>query len=111
MLRCSQEVDVRELDSKSCRLLWVHFLDGAGLDIDPDAVDLVEIGPGYADEARVVRIVNRVNGAILIDAGFAGREPVLLDRLELGVLGVCPVVLAFPLDHVSVFGSLAVDGP
>ena len=69
----------RDPGSKSRRLLCVHFLDGAGLEVDLDAVDLFEIGPGHADEARFVRIVNRVNGAILIDAGFAGREPVLPD--------------------------------
>jgi hypothetical protein len=40
------------------RLLCVHFLDGAGLEINLDAVDLVEIGPGHADEARMVRIVD-----------------------------------------------------
>ena len=111
MLRCSQEVDVREPDPNSRRLLCVHFFDNAGLEINPDAVDLVEISPGYADEARVVRIVNRVNGAVLIDSGFARREPVLFGRFELGVLGVCPVVLTFPLDHVRVFGGLAVDSP
>src|SRR5262249_6973607 len=106
MLGDSHDVDVG-VPSKSTRLLCVHFLDGAGLEIDLDALDLVEIGPGHADEARLVRIVNRVNGPILIDAGFAGRKPVLLDWLELGVLGVGPVVLAFPLDHVRVFGGLA----
>ena len=79
-----------ERGSKSCRPLRVHFLDRAGLQIDLDAVDLVEIGPGHADEARVVGIVNRMNGAILVDAGFAGRKPVFLDWLELGVLGVFP---------------------
>jgi hypothetical protein len=58
ILRGSQDVDLRELSSKSGRLLCVHFLDGAGLEIDLDAVNLVEIGPGHADEARMVRIVD-----------------------------------------------------
>ena len=81
----------------SRRLLCVHLLDRAGLQIDLDAVDLVEIGAGDADEARVVGIVDRVNGAVLVDAGFARREPVFLGRLELGVLGVLAVVLALPI--------------
>ena len=40
------------------RLLRRHLVDLASLEINPDAVDLVEIGAGYAHEARVVGIVD-----------------------------------------------------
>src|SRR5215510_4486723 len=93
------------------RLLRVHFLDRAGLQVDLHAVDLIEVGSGHAHEARTVRIIDRVNGAILVNAGLARRKPVFLDRLELGVLGIFAVVLAFPLGHVGVFGRLAIDRP
>ena len=85
--------------------------DLAGLQVDLDAVDLVEIGAGDADKAGIIRIVDRMNGAVLVDAGLAWREPVLLDRLELGVLGVGPIVLALPFDHVGILLGLAVDRP
>lgn len=84
------EHDVIDRGSKSRRLLCVHFLDGASLEIDLDALDLVEIGPSHPDETRVVRIVNRVDGAVLVDAGFAWREPVLLIGLSLACLGFAP---------------------
>ena len=59
----------------------------------------------------MVGIIDRVDGAVLVDAGFARREPVFLRLFELGVVGVGAVVLARPFDHVGVFGGLAVDRP
>src|SRR5262249_4207098 len=93
------------------RLQRVHFPDRAGLQVDLDSVDLIEVGTGYAHEARMIRKIDRVNGTVLVDASIARREPVFLDHLELDVLGVFAVVLAFPLGHVSVFGRLAIDRP
>src|SRR4029079_5032451 len=57
------------------RLLRRHLLHRAGLQVDADAVDLVEIDAGDAHEARFVRRVDRVNLAVLVDAGVAGFEP------------------------------------
>src|SRR6185312_11417524 len=91
------------------RLLRRHLVHFAGLQIDAHAIDLVEVGAGDAHEAGVVGIVDRVDGAVLVDAGHAGLEPVCLDRLELGVPGVAAVVLVLPLGHLGVFGRLAVD--
>ena len=67
------------------RLLRRHLLHVAGLQVDADAVDHVEVGAGDAHEARLVRIIDRVDRAVLVDAGLAGIEAVLLLRLELGV--------------------------
>ena len=86
----------------------LHF---AGLQVEAHAMDAVEIGAGHADEAGVIGIVDRMDFAVLIDAGVAGRQPVFLRRLELGVLGIAAVVLALPFDHVGVMGGLAVDRP
>ena len=55
------------------RLLRTDLLHRAGVQIDPDAGDLFEIGAGDADEARGFGIVDRVNGSVLVDAGMAGR--------------------------------------
>src|SRR5690242_8189757 len=46
--------------NRLCRLLRRHLLHDTGLQIDADAVDLVEIGAGNPHEARHVRIVDRV---------------------------------------------------
>src|SRR5665213_1244659 len=54
------------------RLLRCHLMDFAGLQVDADAVDVVEIDAGHAHEARLVRIVDRMNLAVLVDAGVAG---------------------------------------
>src|SRR5580704_1308284 len=86
----------------------MHF---AGLQVEAHALDLIEIGPGDADEAGMIGIVDRMNLAVLIDAGFAGRQAVFLHRLELGMRFVAAVVLALPFDHVGVMGGLAVDRP
>src|SRR6202166_2808864 len=86
-------------------------MHGAGLQVEAHAIDFVQVSPGDADEARIVGIIDRVNLAVLIDAGFAGRQAVFLHRLELGVCLVAAVVLALPFDHVGVMGGLAVDRP
>src|SRR5262245_5810029 len=59
----------------------------------------------------MIGIIDGVDLAILVDAGLARVEPVLLRRLELGVFGIGAVVLALPLDHVGVMRCLAVDRP
>src|SRR5258706_10679136 len=91
------------------RLLRRHLVYLAGLQVDPDAIDLVQIGAGDAHEPRLVRIVDRVDLAVLVDAGVAGFEPVLLLGRKLGVAGVMAVVLALPFGHVGPELGLAVD--
>ena len=91
-----------------CGVIWCTL---PVFEIEAHAIDLVEIGAGHADEARVVGIVDRMDRAVLVDAGVAGQQAVLLDRLELGLLGIAAVVLALPFDHVGVMGGLAVDRP
>src|SRR5215213_11732662 len=83
------------------RLLRRHLVDLTGLQVDADAVDVVEIDAGHAHEARLVRIIDRMDLAVLIDAGMAGLEPVFLFRRQLGVLGIGAVVLALPFGHVG----------
>ena len=67
----------------------VHF---AGLEVEAHPLDLVEVGAGDPDEAGIVRIVDRMNLAVLIDAGVTRRQPIFLHRLELGVLGVAAIL-------------------
>src|SRR3569833_1148741 len=67
---------------KSGRLLRRHLVHLPGLQIDAHALDLVEVGAGDAHKARIVGIVDRVDGAVLVDAGHAGLAPIFLDRLE-----------------------------
>src|ERR1700683_5785210 len=84
---------------------------GAGLEVEAHAINFVEIGSGDADEARIVGVIDRMNLAILIDAGFAGGEAVFLHWLELGMRLVAAIVFALPFDHVGVMGGLPVDRP
>src|SRR5215470_17825560 len=93
------------------RLLRRHLVHLAGLEVDADAVDLVEIGSGDTHEARMVGIVDGVDLAVLIDAGLARIEPVLLRWLEARMLGIGAIVLALPFGHVGVVRGLAVDRP
>src|SRR5262249_38321258 len=95
----------------SRRLLRRHLPDLARGEIEAHALDLVEVGAGHADEAGVVGIVDRMDGAVLIDAGVSRQQAILLDRLELGLFGIGAVVLALPLDHVGVVRGLAVNRP
>src|SRR5256885_16656733 len=90
----------------SGRLLRRHLLDLARGKVEAHALDLVEVGAGHAHEAGIVGIIDRVDGAVLIDAGVAGQQAIFLDRLELGLIGAA--VLALPLDHVGVVGRLPV---
>src|SRR2546423_13884174 len=90
------DADTWELKTPLRRLLWCHLVHLAGLQVDPDASDLVQVDAGDADEARLIRIVDRVDLAVLIDAGVAGLQPVLLLRRQLGVLGIAAVILAPP---------------
>src|ERR1051325_261555 len=83
------------------RLLRRHLLHHAGLQINADAVDLVEIGAGDADETRAIRVVDRMDRAVLVDAGLAGIEAVFLLRLELGVARIPAIVEPLPFDHVG----------
>src|SRR5262245_42214380 len=57
--------------AQSRRLLRRHLLHFAGLEVEADAVDLVQVRAGHADEARVVGIIDRMDFPILIDAGMA----------------------------------------
>ena len=84
----------------------MHF---AGRKVEAHALDVVEIGAGNADEARAIRIIDRVDLAILIDAGVAGLEAIPLCLFQLGVFSVAAGAL--PFDHVGVFRRLAVDRP
>src|SRR5215813_2444190 len=95
----------------SRRLLRRHLLDLARGEIEAHALDLVEVGAGHPDEAGAVGIVDRMDGAVLIDAGVAGQQAILLDRLELGLAGIGAVVFALPLNHVGVVARLPVDRP
>src|SRR5215467_1301029 len=95
----------------SRRLLRRHLLDLARGEVEAHALDLVEVGAGDPDEAGVVGIIDRMDGAVLIDAGMSRQQAILLDRLELGLFGIGAVVLALPLDHVGVVRGLAVDRP
>src|SRR5258707_3331683 len=95
----------------SRRLLRRHLLHLARGEIEAHALDLVEVGPGHAHEAGIVGIVDRMDSAVLIDAGVSGQQAIFLDRLELGLFRVGVVVLALPLDHVGVVGGLAIDRP
>src|SRR5215471_3447098 len=101
----------RRPSADSRRLLRRHLLDLARGEIEAHALDLVEVGAGHADEAGVVGIIDRMDGAVLIDAGVSRQQAILLDRLELGLFGIGAVVLALPLDHVGVVRGLAVDRP
>src|SRR5437763_12430154 len=78
-------------------------------EVEAYTVDLVEIGSGDSDETRAVWVVDRVDRAILIDAGLTGIETIALQLFQLGVFVVAAGAL--PLDHVGVFGRLAVDRP
>src|SRR6185295_7057651 len=83
----------------SGRLLRRHLVHFAGIEVEAHAVDLVEVGAGDADEARAVRIVDRVDRAVLVDAGLPGIEPIALRLLQLGVLVVAADAL--PFDHLG----------
>ncbi len=97
--------------SALCRLLRCHLVHLAGIEVEAHAVDLVEIGSGDAHEAGLVRIVDGMDGTVLVDAGVPRQQAVFLDRLELGRIGSGASVLAGPLGHVSVIRSLPVDRP
>src|SRR5207253_9963013 len=90
-------------------LLWRHLMHRTGRKIEAHAFDLVEVGAGDADEARAIRIIDRVDRAILIDAGVAGGQAISLDLLQLRAFTA--IVGAFPFDHVGMAGRLAVDRP
>src|SRR6476646_5801207 len=81
---------------RSCRLLRRHLMDLARREIEPHALDVVEIGAGHPDEAGAVGVVDRVDGAVLVDAGMSGQQAILLHRLEFGLPGIAAVVLALP---------------
>src|SRR5215467_8858154 len=93
------------------RLLRRHLVHLAGLEVDADAVDLVEIGSGYTHEARMVGIVDGVDLAVLIDAGLARIEPVLLRWLEARMLGIGTILLPLPSGHAGLLPPIAVDRP
>src|ERR1700688_4070250 len=96
---------------KSRRLLRCHALDFAGLQVEAHAMDAIEIGPGHANEAGIIGIVDRMDFAVLINPGVTGGQAVFLHRLELGVIAIAAVVLALPFGHFGVMGGLAVDRP
>src|SRR3979409_1351112 len=91
------------------RLLRRHLVHLARMQIDPDAADLVQVGASHAHEGRLFRIMDRVDLAVLVDAGVAGFESILLLGRKLGVLGILAVVLALPLGYIGPELSLAVD--
>src|SRR5215470_7949155 len=93
------------------RLLRRHLVHLAGREVEAHALDVVEIGAGDADEAGIVGVIDRMDLAVLIDAGVPGQQPIFLDRLELGFIRAGAVVLALPFDHVGMVGGLAVDRP
>src|SRR5208282_3443429 len=81
-------------------LLGRHAMHFAGLQIEAYAMDAVEIRPGHPDEAGMIGIVDRMNFAVLVDAGMAGHQAVFLYGLQLGVRWIAAVILALPFDHV-----------
>src|SRR5215469_3061474 len=95
----------------SCRSLRSHLRDLPGLKVEHAPGNLVEIGSGYADENRFVRIVDRVNHPVLVDAGMAWRKPVSLPGLEATFRRIAAIVQPLPLDHIGIFGCLAINGP
>src|SRR5260370_8561839 len=66
---------------RSRRLLRRHLLHLARGEIEAHALDLVEVGPGHAHEAGIVGIVDRMDRAVLIDAGVSGQQGVFPDWL------------------------------
>src|SRR6516165_4158147 len=93
------------------RLLRRHLVYGAGREVETHARNAIEVGSSHADKASLVGIVDRVDGAVLIDSGVAGREPVLLRRPQSGTGVFVSVVHALPFSHFGVQGGLTVDGP
>src|SRR3954454_4583916 len=81
-LRSSGETGVA---TRSGRLLGRHPVHLAGGKVEAHALDAVEIGAGHPHEARLRRIVDRMNFAVLIDAGLAGIKPVFLDGFQFGL--------------------------
>src|SRR5580658_9418303 len=96
---------------RSRRLLRRHLMHFAGLQIEAHPIDAIEIRASHANEARVIRIIDGMNFAVLIDASVTRCQPVFFHRLELGVLGIAAVILAFPLGHIGVMGRLSVNRP
>src|SRR5215467_13692451 len=96
---------------RSRRLLRRHLMHFSGGEVEAHALDLVEIGTGDAYEPGVIGVIDRVDLAVLIDAGMSGHQSILLGRPELGLVRLGAVVLALPLDHVGIVCGLAVDRP
>src|SRR5207245_1939289 len=66
-LRVTDQVSHSWLCSKpSRRLLRGHLVHLAGLEINADAVDPVEIGAGHPHEARMIGIVDGVDLSVLV---------------------------------------------
>src|SRR5580692_6527876 len=82
---------------RSRRLLRRHLMHFAGLQVEAHPLDAIEIRASHANEARVIRIIDGMNFAVLIDAGVTRRQTVFFHRLKLGVLGIAAVILALPL--------------
>src|SRR6516165_12290443 len=93
------------------RLLRRHLVHGAGREVETHARNAIEVSSSHADEVSLVGIVDRVDRAVLIDSGVAGREPVLFRRPQSGTSAFASVVDALPFSHLGVLGSLTVDGP
>src|SRR5580704_17241916 len=83
----------------------------AGFQVEAHAIDAIEVRAGYADKARVIRVIDGMDFAILVDASMARCEPVFFHRLEFGVFGIAAVILALPFGHVGVMGRLPVNRP
>src|SRR5579862_3834718 len=95
----------------SRRLLRRHLMHLAGFQVEAHPIDAIEIRSCDADEARMIRVIDGMDFAILVDAGMAGGQPVFFHRLEFGVFGIAAVILALPFGHVGVVGRLPVDRP
>src|SRR5687767_5863443 len=92
-------------------LASVDALDLPGRGVDPQPLDVLEVGAG---DAQVAGADGRLGGVELppvIDPGLARRQAVAGIGLQLRMVGIGAVVEAVPLDHLGVFRDLAVDRP
>src|SRR5207248_3568229 len=95
----------------SGRLLRRHLRRLAGRKIETPAWNAIEIGAGHADESGTCRILDRMNGALLIDSSLPGHQAVLFPGFERGALGIGAVVELLPFGHVGELRGLAVNRP
>src|SRR5215204_3154092 len=88
-----------------------HLLHGAGLEVVHGPRDAIEISSSDTHEARLVRIINRVNRPILINPGLPRIEAIFRRYPEMRLSWIASVIYALELRHIGIRRSLAVNGP